>query len=897
MKLKFCLHYNTSWGLSLHVLVRYYRHDGRYRDYNLPMTTMDGDLWTLETAAVESRQHPINAISYCYQVENQEGEVVRREWDLIPRLYSFDGEKDYDFRDAWRDVPVQYHLYSDAYVVSTGRQAREQVHLVQVPLFRRTVIFRVSAPQLQPGESLAVCGNHPALGNWNPSQYIRMVYMGNYEWILSVDILGIQLPIEYKYVVVDEKTSQLKAWEEGWNRTTGDANPADGQVLVLYSNDLHLCEKIWRGAGVVVPVFALRSEHSYGVGDFGDLKRLVDWAAACGMKAIQVLPVNDTTSTHSWTDSHPYNCISAFALHPHYLDLEQMEPLKDERKMNVFRKQRRELNALSYSDYMAVDRVKASYVDEIYQQNSAEVFASVEYMQFFDENAFWLVPYAAFCLLRDHYRTARYTDWGAYAHYDAQAIVDFCKETPDVQKVYYVQFFLHQQLKAASNYAHAKGVFLKGDLPIGVYRDSVETWMHPGLFNMDAQMGTPPDAESHMGQNWGFPTYNWLAFELSDYEWWHQRFHYLEQFFDAIRIDHIVGYFRIWEIPQHALFGTLGHYSPSLPMTEEEITDFGLPFHRELFTQPFINDDILKKIFGIHAQYVKDNILERKAYNLYRLKEAYNTQVKVQAAFASRTDENSLWIRDGLYRLIGNVLFLEDPYRSGMYFPRFGASSQPVFNILSPEEKDAYIRLYHHYYHARHHDYWAHLATLRLRNMLKGTRMLVCGEDLGMLPDCITHVLDEQRILTLEIQTMPKDSEYEFAHLEANAYRSVCTISTHDMAPMRLWWEENPARTQRFYTTMLQKEGKAPQHLPTNIAEEMISRHLYCPSMLCMLSIQDWLSMSMELWAKDIHEERINTPQDAYNPWKYRMNVNIEDLLKSTPLNKKIKLLITRSKR
>ena len=435
---------------------------------------------------------------------------------------------------------------------------------------------------------------------------------------------------------------------------------------------------------------------------------------------------------------------------------------------------------------------------------------------------------------------------------------------------------------------------LKGDLPIGVNRDSVETHHYPELFNLDSQTGAPPDTFSHQGQNWGFPTYRWgeaLTCMLR------RRLSHMSQYFDALRIDHVLGFFRIWEIPHDAVYGLLGHFSPALPLTAEEISWFGLPFRKELFTKPFVNDRLIDRLFGIHAQYVRENFLVRKAYGLYDLKPEYDTQRKVAEAFSERKDESSLWIRDGLMRLISDVLFVEDPHQSDMYHPRIGVINEPIFEALSSEEKDAFMRLYNNYFYQRHSFFWGQQALKRLPAMLKDCRMLICAEDLGMLPDCVEPVLDQLRILSLEIQQMPKQQGFEFAHLDANPIRSVCTISTHDMAPMRLWWQEQPERRQRYYVTMLQKEGRAPEQLPAHLAEEIIARHLYCPSMLCILQLQDWTAMDSELRRKNPQDERINVPSDAYNRWQYSMHITIEELLAATKYNNKVKTMIQRSRR
>ena len=869
MKLKFTIQYGTQWGQNLYVVITYRSNDGTEKSERMLMVTTDGMEWQLETTVLESRKHPISSFSYYYQVEDADGNVLRKEWDAIPRTYYFDSSKSYVMADQWRDVSLQYHLYSKAYLTTMGFAESSEVMPLRVPLYRKTVLFRVSAPQLKKGQSVAIIGSHPALGSWNTARYLLMENIGRFEWLLSVNVESVLLPLEYKYVIVDDDTHALAAWEEGDNRTTEGLLPADmsmvpdGTVLVAYGESLRVKEQTWRAAGVVVPVFSLRSQHSYGVGDFGDLRRLVDWCVATGMKAIQLLPVNDTTCTGNWSDSYPYNIVSAFALHPHYMDLEGLGSLKSKAKMTAYNRQRQELNALGYSDYEAVDRVKRAYIDEAFAERGSQTLDSKEFKQWYDNNKEWLEPY---------------TNWlGAPA-----------------DLISYIQYNLHLQLKSATDYARSKGVFIKGDVPIGVNGNSVETATHPEFFHLDAQTGAPPDGFSQNGQNWGFPTYHWGEGLV---DWFHKRLKWMEQYFDAIRIDHILGFFRIWEIPSDAVFGLLGHFSPSLPMTIGEIEYFGLPFRKDLFTRPFVNDRVLDKLFGMHAPYVREHFLVHRSYGLYDIKPEFDTQKKVQKYFEGRNDENSLWIRDGLYRLISGVLFLADPNQPDMYHPRIGVIGEPVFDALTAEEKDAFMRLYNNYYYQRHNFFWGAEAIRKLTNVFGATNMLCCGEDLGMLPDCVAHVLDQLRILTLEIQSMPKQSGFEFAHLEGNPYRSVATISTHDMSPLRMWWNESPERTQRYYVSMLQKQGRAPEQLPAHLAEEIIARHLYCPSMLCMLSIQDWLAMDGELRSKNPREERINVPSDPYNRWKYRMHITIEDLLKADKYNNKVKTMIQRSKR
>ena len=879
MKLKFAIQYGTQWGENLHVAITYRSKDATEKVRRLPMTTDDGWHWELETSAVESRQHPVESITYYYYVADADGNELRREWTGVPRTYYFDATKNYLMPDLWHEVPLQYHLYSKACQVTSRLSSEDVLQVQRVPLYRKTIIFRVSAPQLRQGQSVAILGSHPALGSWNPARYLRMEPIGLYEWLLSVNVDAILMPLEFKYVIVDDATHGLVAWEEGDNRTVEGMLPPeqntvpDGTVLVVYGESLRVKEETWRAAGVAIPVFSLRSSHSCGVGDFGDLRLLVDWAVTTGMKVIQILPVNDTTVARSWSDSYPYNIVSAFALHPQYLDLNALGPLRNKKYMTVFLRQQNELNALNYTDYEAVQRVKSDYIRELFAERGRQTLEMEEFRLWFEDNKEWLESYA---------------EWLA-----GKSSVNCQLSTVNI--VYFTQYHLHLQLKGAADYARQHGVVLKGDVPIGVNRDSVETATHPDMFCLDASTGAPPDNFSQNGQNWGFPTYNWESKEIIP--WFQKRLKWMAQYFDAIRIDHVLGFFRIWEIPTDAIFGLLGHFSPALPMTQGEIEYFGLPFRKDLFTRPLINDRILQRLFGLHVPYVRDHFLIPRSYGLYDLKAEYDTQKKISEAFEGKGDENSLWIRDGLYRLVSNVLFLEDPRQPEMYHPRIGAWLDPVYEALTAEEKDAYMRLYNNYFYQRHNMFWGSMAMRRLSEVFGHTRMLCCAEDLGMLPECVQPVLDALRILTLEIQSMPKQSGFEFTHLDGNPYRSVATISTHDMSPLRLWWEESPERTQRYYVSMLQKQGRAPEHLPAHLAEEIIARHLYCPSMLCILSLQDWLAMDAELRGKHPREERINVPSDPYNRWKYRMHLPLENLIAATKYNNKVRTMITRSKR
>ncbi|MBR6078325.1 MAG: 4-alpha-glucanotransferase, partial [Paludibacteraceae bacterium] len=638
------------------------------------------------------------------------------------------------------------------------------------------------APRLKQSEAIAVVGSALQLGEWDEAKAVRMKLVGVCQWAVPINASLLMTPFEYKYVVIDKKSGRILRWESGRNRVVNYIPDEKPVVIAIDDATPDFAIPVWRGAGIVIPVFSLRSEQSQGVGDFGDLRRLVDWTASVGMSAIQILPINDTTINNTWTDSYPYNSISIFALHPMYADLCQLPKLANCQKQSRYERKWRELNVLAKVDYEAVNKVKRGFLHEIYDQEGDAVIESSEFLDFFRGNAYWLVPYAAYSYLRDKYGTADFRLWPKYSHYDRDHIAALCAKGGeayhDVAFYYYVQFVLHTQLTATSQYARQKGVIIKGDIPIGISRNGVETWTEPHYFNLNGQTGAPPDPFSTNGQNWGFPTYNWDVMERDGYRWWMRRFTKMAEYFDAYRIDHILGFFRIWEIPAHSVHGLLGQFSPSLPMSQSEIESYGLTFDRSRMTRPLITDRILDSMFGESAGEIKDKYLNHRENGIYDMKPEYDTQRKVEAAFSGRTDERSEWIRDGLYSLISNVLFVVDRKDSDMFHPRISAQLDFAYEALGDADKEAFNRLYEDYFYHRHNKFWYEQAMKKLPALTNATRLLVCGEDLGMVPESVPWVMNELHLLSLEIQSMPKSPHRPFSNLWENPYLSVSTIST-----------------------------------------------------------------------------------------------------------------------
>lgn len=896
MTLIFNIEYRTSWGEEVRVLGSIPELGNNQPNKATPLHTVDGIHWTAEVDI----QIPGNgSVEYSYHIY-RDGRTIRTEWNSLPRILHVadNPKKVYRIEDCWKNLPEQQYFYTSAFTESLLAHRERSA---APKSYKKGLLIKAYAPCIDSDHCLALCGNQKALGDWNPDKAALMSDIDFPEWQVEVDAGKISFPLEYKFVLYNKKERRAVAWENNPNRYMADPQIAANETLAVGDRYVYFNLPAWKGSGVAVPVFSLRSEKSFGVGDFGDLKRMIDWAVATNQKAVQILPINDTTMTHTWTDSYPYSSISIYAFHPMYADLKQLGSLKDKKVMAEFNKRQKELNALPAVDYEAVNKTKWEYFHLIFKQEGEKVLASDAFRNFYEANKEWLQPYAVFSYLRDAYKTPNFREWPKYATYDAKEIETLCRpdsaDYPHIAIYYYIQFNLHRQLLAATEHARANGVVLKGDIPIGISRNSVEAWVEPYYFNLDGQAGAPPDDFSVNGQNWGFPTYNWEVMLEDGCSWWVRRFRKMAEYFNAYRIDHVLGFFRIWEIPSDSVHGLLGHFSPSLPMSVEEIEGYGLRFRKNYFTHPNISDWVLDKLFGERAEEVKAVYLDALGMDWYALKPEYDTQRKVEAAFAGKSSAEDAALREGLYALISNVLFIPDPKQPDKYHPRISARCDYLYQTLSEEEKRAFDALYEDYYYHRHNEFWYGQAMRKLPVLVEATQMLVCAEDLGMVPECVPWVMDDLRILTLEIQTMPKKFGLKFGRLEENPYRSVSTIFTHDMPTLRGWWEEDAVRAQQYFNEVLQKDGEAPASIPGWLCEEVVARHLYSPSMLCLISWQDWMAIDERLRYPDVDFERINVPSNPRNYWHYRMHLTIEELMGCDDLNRKIRMLITHSGR
>lgn len=890
MTVQFNIEYKAMFGEQ--IVVNIQTEEGELK---LPLETTDGERWACDWG-VES---PEKSYTYYYSVE-REGRAVKTEWLMIKHQLDVNVKKAavYTLYDHWKAMPEDAFLYSSAFTDCINHQVPQEM---KPETGSKIVRLIVRAPQLRDGERLGVLGADKALGAWDVQKILPMTQHTYNEWVADIDAAHLEgSHLEFKFVAFRNAKNEL-LWETSMNRTVDLPEMKAGELVSYELDQAFFALYNRKLAGTQVPVFSLRTRKSAGIGDFGDLKTMIDFVASTGQKVLQLLPINDTTITHTWTDSYPYSCISVFAIHPQYANLHALPELKDAKARAEAEKTCAELNALDKIDYEKVNDFKINYLRQIFNQEGEKMMKTAEYKAFFQDTKQWLVPYAQYSYLRDKNGTADFNQWSDHQVWDEverKALTD--PKTAAYKNVaffYFVQFVLDRQMQEAHEYAKAKGVILKGDIPIGVNRNGCDVWTEPKYFNLNGQAGAPPDDFSANGQNWGFPTYNWFEMLKDGCQWWNRRFQNMARYFDAYRIDHVLGFFRIWEIPVHSVHGLLGQFAPALAMSREEIESYGLHFQDDRFTRPFITDWVLDRVFHERAGEVKEKYLDRLDDERYQMKPEVDTQRKVEALFADATDEKELWLRDGLYALISDVLFVRDHTNPGVFHPRISAQLDFIYESLYDNDKAAFNRLYNDYFYRRNNQFWYQEAMKKLPKLVQATRMLVCAEDLGMVPDCVPWVMDELKILSLELQSMPKDPSVKFGHLSRNPYRSVCTISSHDMPTLRMWWDENVQRTQEYYNTMLYRQGPAPHPLPGWLASDIISRHLTSPSMLCILSIQDWLATDEALRLPDANAERINIPANPKHYWRYRMHLNIEDLAADKRFVQNITEMISQSGR
>ena len=836
-------------------------------------------------------------IQYGYELLT-DGKSTCREWDDTPHRLRFNCVNDnYIVYDMWLNSPTGYYEQTNLFRFFDKRGL--SLDEPSINWYNRSVTFSLYVTGLAKGERLHLAGDAAVLGNWDPSKALPMQQRVPNRWSVTFDVANLWSgSLHYKFIAVGEDGAVR--WEQGENRhiMLPDFESATNYFYQL--DELRFDAPSLRVAGTVIPLFSMRSAHGWGIGDFGDIKLMADWLASTGQNILQLLPLNDTTVCGGNEDSYPYNCVSVFALNPVYTDMSALPVLTSAKRNAYYQKEREALNALPTVNYAAVYRLKIKYLRELFDEVSSDILGSDGYILFAREQAQWLKPYCIYRFLSTRLHSNMW-EWKEYPYYDDTTWDRVSAEYPDAARetefYSFVQYILFTQLSEAHAYANDKGVALKGDIPIGVAPNGVDVWCDRSQFNLSVSAGAPPDMFSADGQNWGFPTYNWQVMDADGYSWWRRRLQYMSRFFDAYRIDHVLGFFRIWEIPRTAKSGLAGSFSPNKPLARAELEAAGFGFDEELHTKPYIDEALLKKLFPRKVKQVIEAFLDPLQDGTFRFKPEMENANLLAYYIYERAPKLPAAMKEALLHLYGDVLFMRDLHEEDKFVPRILGCDTGAYAQLAFGDRIAYDHLYEDYYYNRHTMFWYHEGMRKLAPLLASTTMTACGEDLGMIPACVPWVMKNLQILSLEIQRMPKLYGETFARTWEYPYLSVATPSTHDMSTLRGWWREDEALSQQFYNNVLGFEGKAPVEMDGRVARAILVQHLQSPSAFALFAWQDWMAMDERLRRGNPDDERINVPSNRDHQWCYRMHIPLEQLMEERALNDTIRGMVADSGR
>jgi 4-alpha-glucanotransferase len=640
--------------------------------------------------------------------------------------------------------------------------------------------------------------------------------------------------------------------------------------------------------GVLVPVGSLRSAKSSGVGEFADLPLLADWCLEAGLDVIQILPVNDTGG-----ETSPYSATSAFALHPLYLRVDDVPEVGSVRSEDAgidaeLRAMREEIDASPRIRFADVLEQKLDILERVHRARREEIAADAGLARWIEDNP-WVREFAVYRCIKDRQGKRSWVDWNDLRN-PSFADIEALWHEPSLQDELtfhcWVQYNAESQLRAAAAAVSERGVYLKGDLPILMAEDSADVWAHREIFKPELRAGAPPDMFSHLGQNWGLPIYDWDVLASNDYDWWRRRLDQADGFYHAFRIDHVLGFFRIWAVPAEDEAGTMGYFHPSYLLTSEHLAESGFDESRvRWLAEPHIPGKRLRDTLGEHAAQVIECCLEAlEDEELYVFAEGFRERDLLALDLPEEPKESLRgWYHD---RALIRV-------SSDRYAPAWKMRDASSYLSLDGEEKQRLDELVAHATRISE-EMWEEQGR-RILSLVNGSAaMLPCAEDLGVVPESVPRVLSDLGILGLRIPRWTRrwdEPGQPYIPLKRYPYLTVCAPSVHDTSTLREWWEREDG-VDEFWSA-LGLEGERPTELTPELAGTVISRILDTNSAICMFQIQDFFALSEDLRSADPADERVNIPgtKTEFN-WSYRLPVDIESLIDETSLNTRIRDLV-----
>ncbi len=624
--------------------------------------------------------------------------------------------------------------------------------------------------------------------------------------------------------------------------------------------------------GAAVPLSALYTDKSAGIGEYSDLTAFGSWCKKAGIDLIQILPVNDTG-----TNPSPYSAISGYALHPIFLRLDEIPGSRQfAQEIETLRDRYRSEDRVKFQDILSG---KLALLRQIFDQDPEAIINGEDIRKWARENP-WIETYAVFRSLKTYYDEQSWNSWPTMRDPRREDIEAYHKDNPkEIGYYIWLQYHCERQLRRAARALEEMGIALKGDLPILMQEDSADVWFHRENFIMRLRAGAPPDMYSSTGQNWGFPIYNWETIEADEFNWWKGRLKQAAKFYHAYRIDHVLGFFRIWAIPEYESAGSMGYFLPSVFITAEDLKQAGFSEERITWlSEPHIPTEEIKEALGDSADQVFPHLRRVGSEELFRIDPQIRGSRAIEALDISDEAKAALnrWNRN---RALIKI-------ETDTYAPAWLFSDSGSYQSLSEEEKNRFKDLVH----TKGEEselLWEKTGRHLLSFMEEETEMLICAEDLGVVPQCVPKVLEELGILGLKICFWTRDydnPEAPFISPRKYPHVSVAMLSAHDTVTMRQWWEEQAdestktAFAKAFFENTESKIADRTAYSP-DLALLVNSAFLQAGSRLCVFQIQELFSLTDTYRSTDPGSERINVPGTVTpENWSYRIPVPLEEL-------------------
>jgi 4-alpha-glucanotransferase len=646
--------------------------------------------------------------------------------------------------------------------------------------------------------------------------------------------------------------------------------------------------------GAVVPVGALRGSKPAAVGEFPDLAEFALLCKKMKIGLIQLLPVND-----SGLESSPYSSLTAFALHPLYLrigDLPEAEKFK--KKIDAMNK---EFSQAARFPYEKILLAKMEILREIYSANEAEIAGRAgpggSLGKWIGQNP-WIEAYAVYRRLKDANLGKSWKDWASHWEITPKEIKAMWEE-PNFKGDHlfwaWLQEALDSQFGAAAKAVSDAGIILEGDLPILMNDDSCDVWAHKEIFGLELSAGAPPDMDSPEGQNWGFPLYNWEAQEKDNFAWWKQRLAVAGKYYQAYRIDHVLGFFRIWASSHYDYSSALGRYIPYTPITNSDLAKLGFDKGRiRWLSRPHVyTNELLDAMRSNKDSPISGPDLEKAMKKIFSMafdrvgdEELWVFKKKIRG----EKDITALGLHPSSHQYIfkawQNRAFLE--YAKGKYFPVWYYKNSRAYNSLANAEKNNLDGLVQKRAE-KSEKTWEALGKKLLSVLAESSPMLPCAEDLGAVPNCVPKVLTKLKILGLRVVRWHRlwgQENQPYVPFEDYPELSVCTPAVHDSSTLREWWEREASQKQ---FTDFAGLPQMPKAYGPETAKAILSKTAGARSRFRVFQIQDLLHLSAKWYAADPAAERVNVPgtRNEFN-WTYRLPDSIAEIGKDKELVKAV---------